>query len=64
MINLNETLEITVTGHLSQIVCGVSEHYNDDSFVTTVSLETMYLNKYSIKDYSYTLHPFNVRCHK
>lgn len=60
MININKQIEITSSAYIPQINRKEPKHYNTKFFITTVSLEKMYLNKYKRRDYQGILSPFKV----
>ena len=60
MININKQIEITSSAYIPQIKCKEHKHYNTKFFITTVSLEKMYLNKYKRRDYQGILSTFKV----
>ena len=60
MININKQVEATAPAYMPQLHSKSSQYYNTNFFVTTVSLEKMYLNKYRRRDYQCTLNPFKV----
>ena len=60
MINPTEVIEMTTTVYVSQFVYGVSKYYNSDFYVTTRSLKSIYLSKYTGKGYIYVTNPFKV----
>ena len=64
MININETLQITVMIYITQFNSKLSKHYNSNFYTIPVSLEIMYLNKYDTKGYYINHHPFKARCAK
>ena len=51
MININKQVEATAPAYITQLHSKASKYYNTKFFVTTVSLEKMYLNKYRRRDY-------------
>ena len=51
MININKQVTITAPVYIPQFHNQASKYYNTKFFVTTVSLEKMYLNKYKRRDY-------------
>ena len=60
MINLNEIIEITATGYLTQFSGNTSKYYNADFFVILASLKKIYLNKYATKGYYIDKQSFKV----
>lgn len=60
MINLNKRIEITSSVYMPQIQCPNNRYCDGKLFITTVSLEKMYLNKYRRRDYQGILNPFKV----
>ena len=60
MININKQVEATAPAYITQLHSKASKYYNTKFFVTTVSLEKMYLNKYKRSDYKAILNPFKI----
>ena len=60
MINLNKRVEVTASAYMPQINCAVSKHYDTKFFITTVSLEIMYLNRYKRRNYLGILNTFKI----
>lgn len=60
MININKIIEITSSAYIPQIKCQASKYCDGKLFITTVSLEKMYLNKYKRRDFQDTLNTFKV----
>lgn len=61
MIYPNKKLEIAVTEYMTQIDGKPHKYYDDDFFLTPISLGKMYLNKYTNKKYQFTINPFKAR---
>ena len=60
MININKQVEATAPAYIPQLKCKDSEYYNTKFYITTASLEKMYLNKYKRRDYQAILNPFKI----
>lgn len=60
MINLNKRIEVTSSAYIPQIKCQDHTYRDGKLFITTVSLEKMYLNKYKRRDYQCILNPFKI----
>ena len=64
MINTTEEIEITAMYYAPQFGCKTYRYCNIYFSITTVSLETMYINKYARRDYPFATNPFKARCFK
>ena len=60
MININKQVEATAPTYIPQIWRKGSKYYDTKFFITTTSLEKMYLNKYKRSDYKAILNPFKI----
>ena len=60
MINPTEEIGIVTIGHTTQISYKLYEHCNTDSDVILVTTKEMYIHKYAVKKYQFSLNPFKV----
>ena len=60
MININKRVEVTASAYMPQINGAGSKHYDTKFFITTVSLEIMYLNRYKRRNYLGILNTFKI----
>ena len=60
MINLNEMIKMTAPAYIPQFMSGNVTFNKDYFYVTTISLEQMYLNKYKKRYYQSSINPFKV----
>lgn len=60
MINLIELVETTATGYTPHFRCEASKYYNTKFFVTKMGFDTLFLNKYTQKNYFCPLNPYKV----
>ena len=63
MINPTKNIKMTIIGYIPEIVHPLSKYYDYDCFSMKESLNNMYINKYSNRNYQSTLKTFKaVEC--
>lgn len=63
MINPTKNVKITIIGYIPEIRNHVTRHYDYDCFSMKESLNNMYINKYSNRNYQSILKTFKaVEC--
>ena len=60
MINLTKNVKITIIGYIPEIRNHVTRHYDYDCFSIKESLNNMYINKYSNRNYQSVMKTFKI----
>ena len=58
MINPTKEIKITIIGYIPEIIHPLRKYYDYDCFSMKESLNNMYINKYSNRDYQSILKTF------
>ena len=60
MINPTKNAKMTITGYIPEIRYPLSKYYDYDCFSMKESLNNMYINKYSNRNYQTVLKTFKI----
>ena len=60
MINQTKNAKMTIIGYIPEIRCPLRKYYDYDCFSMKESLNNMYINKYSNRNYQSVLKTFKV----
>ena len=60
MINPTKNVKMTIIGYIPEIIYPLIKYYDYDCFSMKESLDNMYINKYSNRNFQSTLKTFKV----
>ena len=60
MINPTKNVKMTIIGYVPEIMCPLIKYYDYDCFSMKESLNNMYINKYSNRNYQSVLKTFKI----